>query len=62
MSDPEFDAWIAELRDVAEEIYSNFLLFPEDWRDQFDRGRSPHEAFDRIMRMYSAAVAWKQLN
>ncbi|MCP1845542.1 hypothetical protein ACVIHI_008992 [Bradyrhizobium sp. USDA 4524] len=57
MSEEAFKEWLRQLRFEIEQVYSQFELHPEHCRDEFEKGRTPLEAFDRIMRAAAEASA-----
>lgn len=48
-SDSEFERWLRDLRFEASQVYSNFEVVAEDWRDNFDAGVPAAVAFWRVM-------------
>lgn len=58
-----FDSWIAELNYEFAQVYASpDPVVPEHWRDDFEKGRTPHEAFDRIMMASAEAARRRRLS
>jgi hypothetical protein len=57
-----FAKWIGELRYEASLVFSNFNLYPEDWRHEFEKGRTPSEALECALEMLAASQARRRLH
>lgn len=60
MIDEKFDSWIDQLEtDVVQQEYGyepgEFTVYPEHWRDLFDAGLTPQQAFRRAIASQSSA-------
>jgi hypothetical protein len=61
-ADTAFGQWIAELRFEAEQVYSCFEVVREDWRPDYEAGRTPAEAFERIRTLVCEARKRRRLS
>lgn len=75
MEKPDFDSWIETLRtDVVQDEFGyeegEFTVYPELWRQAFDRGLTPSQAFRSALdaagdarreREREAAENWKRI-